>query len=506
VISVGFYVITVVIAYLTARESFPDLPAFQWVAPALLATLPAYTDKMSALNNDVGSVLVFSFLMWGSVRLIRRGISPLRIIWVISSSAAGVFTKRTALVGVLIAFLAIVLATRDWNWKTLMLGSGALFAAGIPLTLNQSASAHWYIVGDDQTPARIAEDAIMGEHSLRINPGQNLVQEMTRAKQDTLKGKIVTVGGWIRTDAPLTTTVRAISLYDGKQHHRPQMDVDQTWKFHAFTTKVDLQATTLQVRLASEKTKGASQPTSIYFDGIILTMGNFPLDKKPQFDSAQAEQGQWGDNRFNNFIKNASGEQVWLTFRPWVTSIANLSMIRGRASTLFLQSILDWRRTSWIYQPALKNLFQSFWARFGWNHVGLEDGRYEWIYWVLAGLTMTSFIGISRIFWRRIDLLRQPSTWQERIIVLFISSTLLVLLLTLLGYSHPQLTTVRDVRASVARYAYPAIIPIVILLCLGWHECVPGKWHPYLPLGVLLLGAILDLVSLWGVIIPFYYH
>ena len=51
------------------------------------------------------------------------------------------------------------------------------------------------------------------------------------------------------------------------------------------------------------------------------------------------------------------------------------------AAPYHLLGLLDWAYAGGFYKASLVNVFQTFWARFGWNHVGLAPA---W-YWLLAG-------------------------------------------------------------------------------------------------------------------------
>jgi len=47
------------------------------VVPLTLASLPGFADLLSSVNNDVGAVAFVSLVLWGSLRLIQRGLMPL---------------------------------------------------------------------------------------------------------------------------------------------------------------------------------------------------------------------------------------------------------------------------------------------------------------------------------------------------------------------------------------------------------------------------------------------
>ena len=156
-----------------------------------------------------------------------------------------------------------------------------------------------------------------------------------------------------------------------------------------------------------------------------------------------------------------------------------------RSLSQFLTSFLDWQRTSWVYGHTALILFQSFWARFGWNHIPLAGG---W-YWAPGALTLLGSAGAVLGGIR----LRSVKTRMRRAILLLVVAGSLVWLNTLL---RPHPLAIRFF-VPVARYAYPVIIPTMLVLVAGWLNLVPRpfrRWVIWLALAVLLT---IDVVSVW---------
>ncbi|MEA3341401.1 MAG: DUF2142 domain-containing protein, partial [Chloroflexota bacterium] len=116
-VSLLLYTLTVWIAGRLVAELAPAGHPLRWAVPGMMALLPAYTDLMTAVNNDVGATAVFSLFLWGAVRMIVRGVSLLRLVWVAATAALCVWTKNTASVAVLLTPLALILALARGRWN-----------------------------------------------------------------------------------------------------------------------------------------------------------------------------------------------------------------------------------------------------------------------------------------------------------------------------------------------------------------------------------------------------
>ena len=496
-VSVTLYLLTVLIAYFMLGELFPEDREIRLAVPMLIAFMPAYTDQMSALNNDAGAVALFSLLLWGIVRLMRRGLSLPSLAWVMVVAVLGFFTKRTAMVGVLLAFVAIPLGRRTLGWRIWAIG-GAIALALMILSFSWSGSASWYEMGSPSSePTRVLVNGPVGRYALCC---RYLVQELAPAQWKALQGQVVTLGGWIRA-ASSSVAVHAPSLHDGINSHRQLVTATPEWQFHAMTITVSSDATMIQVRLLPYE--GETEGTgAAYFDGIVLAQGQFPLDEAPQFEDPYGREGTWGGQPFVNLLSNGSGERPWPRLRPWLAGLISKSqLVWGHDANLFFHSILDWRRTGWVYRSVLINVFQSFWARFGWNHVKLAAG---W-YWVLFVPTILGVGGAMLFFVRHVILSDHYHPWQRRALTLLTVAFFLVWGIAMLSYSHPILATSPRIHIPVARYAFPAIIPTVTFIFLGWRELTPARWRWFLPVISLLGMALLDALSLVGTIIPYYY-
>ena len=229
---------------------------------------------------------------------------------------------------------------------------------------------------------------------------------------------------------------------------------------------------------------------SVYYDGLVLALGHFSAAAPPEFANSSLQSGVWGGDEFENLLRNPSGESRWITMRGDAHPIVKPLVDSLPAYAIpALQDIGGFGR---VYLSAASNLFQSFWARFGWNHVSLPVG---W-YWGLVGLTLLGMVGLV---WTAIERWNSiPYTWK-------IASLWLFLATALLWFGALARTNVPVWNTSLfipsARYAYPTIIPIALGLTAGWRRILRPVTGEKLGLTLLLVFfVVLDAYSLYTIV------
>jgi hypothetical protein len=142
-----------------------------------------------------------------------------------------------------------------------------------------------------------------------------------------------------------------------------------------------------------------------------------------------------------------------------------------------------------------RELFESYWARFGWMNVPLSP----WLYALLMALCALPLVGLLGLAIRpeRLPL----DAWQRRALWLALAAAPLVLLPIAAQYSLVFLPG----SVPQGRYLFPALAPIGLLGSVGLAALVPtgrrGLAAAALAAGLLLLDA----VSLFGYAWPAYY-
>jgi hypothetical protein len=497
VVSLLLYLVTILAAYGIMAELTPPGSALRWVVPITVVLLPGFTDLMTALNDDVGATAFFSLFLWAGVRLIRKGFTVLRLLALVVIASLCFWTKNTVTISVLLLFIPLLFSIFRGSrqpvvWPLLggsvLVGILALFAWGNP--------ANWYELGSTGIPARTSKlEVPLGKSAFRFTlnpnaPDPNLVQVLAPSSVDLLRGKRVTLGAWIW--ASETRAVRTPVLDDGSHRAFQNVTVGPSPTYFSFTTKLSQDAGSIKVILSPADGE-IGEPFSVYYDGIALVKGDIPLANKSCSFSSDGGMVYWKGQEYTNFIRNPSAERAWPWIRGWVDRRLS-GFFPGNPSQIFV-AMLDWRSSIWYFQAAFRQLFQTFWAKFGWAHVPLLGHK---PYRVLGIFTLVGLVGFVPGLWRR----RRSVSWD--ILLFLISALVLVWGFTILRGNLSVFGG--DVLIPSARYAYPVVIPTMLILTFGWVEALKTTRNWFnLPLYVQYLVYFglwlsLDLLSIISIV------
>jgi len=495
-VSLLLYLLSIWLAGRVMAELLPQGHALRWAVPGMMALLPAYTDLMTSVNNDVGAVVVFSLFLWGAVRMIGRGFSWARLLWLILAAVLCLWTKNTVAIAVLLVPVVLALTVfrgprQKWGW--LVLGGWALGL--LVAVVGWGDAAFWYRQTNQEGPTREPRaEAPLGKAVLAIEmtpeePGRGLIQPLLASDVEALRGREVTLGAWIWASAPVQ--VRSPIWSDGVQEIWRPLEVGMSPSFYVVTGTVAPNAESLQIVLQPLLDRILGTTVTVYYDGLVLTEGIRSVDQPPFFDDPDGRKGVWGGETFTNHLRNGSTEAAWPRVRGWVEQELRRYLRVPATPGPFLASLLDVRWSGWVYLPAARTLLRSFWAYFGWGHVQLDP---PW-YWFLDGLTL---IGIGAVLVGGIRRWKDFPQPVKAVVVLFLLAGLWLWISALLRVLPYLLDRPRPLM-PVARYAFPGIIPTASGLTWGWLQVAPpgGKQR----MAVLLLGAmaVLNSVSLFTI-------
>jgi hypothetical protein len=214
----------------------------------------------------------------------------------------------------------------------------------------------------------------------------------------------------------------------------------------------------------------------VYYDGLVLVEGARPLDQVPSYDG-QGETGQWGGAPFVNYIRNPSAEQDWPRIRTWADALGD-RFIRGSGKpSMVLYFFLDEAAAGGYRRSTMDNLYRSFWGKFGWGGVNFLGHR---PYRALGVVGLLSLPGVVLLVWRK----RAVLPWD----VMVWTGLAVGLIFGLAFISGAFYFDIQSWRPP-ARYVYPAMVPVLLLLCAGWWEMLnlPRRWlriHPMVPVVV----------------------
>ena len=511
--SLVLYLLTLVAACgITAELTSPGNP-LRWLLPLSLILLPAFVDLMTAVNNDVAAVAVFSWFLWGATRLIRRGLNWLDFFWSLAFALLALLTRQTVYFAILLLPLAVVIA---WYrrvkpvWKGLAWVAGGLVAlAALLAVFSWGDAALWYRATLQPAPDRMASpQAPVGEYVFRLEsaageiPGR-LVQILPINQARLLAGQQVTLGAWIWASRPIAARSPELFVYAKDKGYRRQLNLTTQPQFFAFTTRLGRDTVRSWVILEPVSGKQES-PLDIYLDGLVLAEGAFPVDQAPIFETPSAKAGLWGGAAFSNLLRNASAEAPGPRVQPWVDGVGErlLPGVGFESLSLTLYSVLDPSAAGWYYWNTFTNLGRTFWAVFGWNGVYLAGNK---PYRPLAWITAIGLAGAILAAWR----CRSRLPWG--VIFLYAMALWLVWGFALLRGSN--YIFMRAGFLPAARYVYPAVIPAMLTFMGGWAYLLDrtlgswlrrrgsprSAWLVYAPLVVFFLGLnIYSLVSMVG--------
>ncbi len=491
---------TTALACGTARRMFPRRAALPIGVASLMALNQHLGDVITGVNSDSGAVFAVTLLFWILAETRERKMTPGRALAVLAALLLCLFVKSTAWIGLPIAALWLWIrlppADRRWTVASTVIASIALASALLPVSW--VVPAHWFVQDAGEivrfTPAKVQQkEARIGANALLVDSeyaASGLVQYLPEATVATLRGRTITVGGWVRV--PSGGEIGFPNFATSSGGFSDSTTGNGEWQFRAMVAEVPLQATYLAVSLPAPK--GTAEPA--LYDDLVLANGKYPTDVPPSFPSPHAHRGEWGRaGEFSNLIRNASAESMWP--RVGVTHVFGLSTNRA------LWSLLSWQRTSRAWLRELPSwLFAMYWSGFG----GTQPGLSRLQLWSFLGLTLLAGFGLLRGMF----LLRLP--WRPRVCFsaealrtawLLLTSTGLIWLMVILRADiYPHRTLMFTFAGT--RYGLPAMLPSSILFTLGWMQLLPTRLHRTAVAGLALLLFLMSVHILIRVQIQFY--
>lgn len=459
-VSLGLYLLVVLAAWGVARELVEEGDALRWLAPLGVALLPALADLMSAVNNDVGAIAVFSCFFWSGMRIIRRGFSWPAAAALIGSAVLSYFTKATAAVAVVLVVIPLIYAIRTPAYRRI--AAAGLILGGVSavaLLFTWGDAANWTRQGPQMALTQARQPAPLGEAVFRLfrEQGQEpaaIAQRISEQDLAGLRGQTVTIGAWMWA-SQATTAMLPVLVKDGNQVTQA-VEISEKPTFHSFVSRVGYAVHSLDVMLMPF-TVAKNPNVEVYYDGVVFVEGEFSDKTTPEFSDATAGSGHWEGTAFENLVRNASAEKSWPALRlPVEARLAARLPVNPHE---LVAMALDWQISGAYFRETVRALNNTFWAQFGWGNLTLSVIQPVHPYLILFGATIAGFFGSIPAFWRR----RLPTG-------------MLVFLLSVLAMVW-GLSLLRGVDAyrsggffTQARYAFPAVIPTMFVLMLGWLE------------------------------------
>ena len=495
-ISLLLYLTTIVAAYGIAVELTPKKHPLRWLLPLSILMLPSLVDILTAVNDDVGATAFFSLFLWAGIRMINRGFNWLRLAILLLLGVVCFYTKTTVMVAVFFVLIPVIFSIirgtkRRFVWITI----GVAVILLVLSFITWGDAAYWYkTVPPGLSTRTVNMRAPLGDNVFRLSLSPEVskpeivqVIHLEEARKNDIAS--YTLGAWMWADQSIKVRTPLLQVDDDNYFREVEVGVEP--KFFSLTEEINPANSTLRVSVSPVK-KRVEIPATVYYDGIVLVEGEWPENITPTFSDVSGERGEWGGDTFTNLLRNPSAESAWPRIRSSVESVIT-ERFPGNPS-LVLGLLLDPAQVKYYYVSTFKLLSQSFWARFGWAHVVLQ-GYHP--YTMLGLITLAGCIGALFAAWRN----KKNIRWD---VVFFLGVSLIVVW----GSTFLRgLTSTLDgpVFIPVARYAYPVIIPTMLIFNIGWLEII-GWFERYLKVPTkvlfgLLIGffVLLDVLSIYSI-------
>lgn len=464
-VSLLLYLITIMVTWGVAREITPMGNPLRWMMPLTLALLPAFVDLMTAANNDGIAVVVVSLFLWSGVRLVRRGFSLLDFTLVVGMTVASYFSKNIAMLIIILFPIVVLFTVLRGKWRILawtVIGSGIVVV--MLIVFSWGDAVYWYHATSQVEPTRESnQKAVLGDHVLRINTHARvlplnmppLFQPIPIEVGKELRGKQVTLGAWIWASQPaeISSPILKVSSRSSSE----MVGVDEEPKFFAMSIEIPQDTSRVWVGLSPKP--DSSSDVHIYYDGLVLALGQRTTQEPPRFDSPDGSRGFWGGEPFVNLLRNGSAEDAGPRIHPFVDQLGAKILPDNSRPSLLLTSLYDLSVSGPMYSLTVQRLFQTFWAQFGWANVPLIGDK---PYHVLVVFTIIAVLGAVICVLRRWNSL-------SRDVLFFLSIALFLSWSTTFTRGASFMYFPRHY-TPVARHTFPVIIPAILLLTAGWLQ------------------------------------
>jgi hypothetical protein len=457
-----------VICWKLMEEIVPTGHPLQWMVPTFAVLLPGLLDTMTAINDDVGAVFVFSLFLLYSVRVIKKGLSISNLAGLLFALLLCYLTKSTTWFAFILTPLVIlqgILKQRlIWlTWALIIVGT----LVGVLAAFSWGDALYWYRVSSQESSTRVIRtDAPHGNAAFQID--SSITQAGQFINSDAfykLRGKTLTLGAWMWADQPIEVDFPMMAVANFDDVNRTQLQILNSEHVQTSTQptfhKVTFTVPDIAVRgwlYLSPKYDLAQQSENsmIYYDGLVLAYGNFS-ETPPTFENRNASAGIWDGKEFTNLLRNGSAELSGPRVRPWVDIYTQFIPNAGGRISIILDALIDQQGTSWYFRSAFSSMYQTFWSKFAAGKVFLLS---FYAYEILQYLTLLAIFGVLLRFFMGWKSLPWDVALPFALSVLFMwGSTFL--------RGTPELAHVTNV-IPWARYAFPSIIPTSLFICAGW--------------------------------------
>lgn len=372
--------LTVAATYLGGRIIAPASPLLALGLAGVALFQTTLGTLSGAVTNDGLAILAVTLTLVACIALVRRPAPARRYVAgaaaVIATLALVLFTKRTALVALAPAAVALIVASlpavRMWLARRRLLAPVAVLTvaciAALPLAVVETDSSQvsgWIL----SNATRAAEPPPLGgNYALLLGANGSLgqLQQVLSSQQtEALRGERVTLGIWLRLAQPgdnQTVFIRLEQYTGGKlvTKSRPRT-VSDNWKFHSLATAVAADALGLSVIVAQE----TPTPHGIMVGNPALVQDDLSNAAAPVVTDSLI---YWADEPITNLLRNPDFESsIPFRLRPWLHGPVEKMVARdaqtvvSRTTQLVENPEYFMQRRQWLVESFL----ESMWGRLG---------------------------------------------------------------------------------------------------------------------------------------------
>lgn len=517
IVSLFFLLITILAAYTLVCELTPPRHPLRWLVPLFIALLPGFVEFMTAVNDYPAAIGLAALWLLTAVRLIKKKRNLWQTLIFLALTVACYFTQKVLYYLIPLAPFILLLSfmPRGKEW---MVGAATLItgAAVLGIIFNWNDAALWLRENVQDFPSRtipgpqtgfryalqaqVYPDASWDDGGSSWNPG--FFQLIPQDDSEHLKGKQVTIAAWVWADQDMQgygPGMNALYQFQDQWLGFAPVSLSTTPKFVASTVTIPQEVDRVQLWL---RATSPDAPTGrIYFSGIVLTEGAVSTEIEPLMKETHSE-GTWAGMSFKNLARNGQVNQAWPYLRPEVAHILTekVEAVNPIVISSFIALFLDTPGTSWYLSGTLQRILQTFWAVFGWGQIWLQPlAWFPQPYFYLTIFTILGMIsGLISIF-----IIFKP----YRAEIVFLLFIFMATVIVVFFYGIYTMGGALRFRAylPVARYIFPAIMPISLVLLSGWYGIahfaakslrIPTQWTAVA--GILLL-VLLNGYSIYSI-------
>jgi len=521
IVSLLFLLLTIFSAYKLTQELSPADHPLQWMVPVFIAMLPSFVEFMSSLNNFAAAIGIFSLWLFVSVKLIKE-FSIKYIVYLLLLTIAGVLTQNILYPLLLYLPFALLLSILPRKVRFIAwIVTGVSAIAVLLIVFSWGDAAYWIRANYQDISSRVhlqgsanSAYALAGmtdsdtAWSLKYPSWNSGFFQLVPAElSDQLRGKTVTIGAWVWSDQDMIgygPGLNSLLQFQDSWLGFKQEALTKNPRFIASVVEIPDTQDRLQIWVRT--TSPGNSSAVVYYSGVILVEGVWPIGTAPIFNDPNGTTGTWGNKTFTNLARNAQFQQSWPYLRPQISRLI-FSKIQGMKPfhiSSFLSVFLDPPGTTWYTKTAGNFIFDTFWAKFGWGQVPLiNNGSWFRPYLFLFIFTLLGIAGSLLTGFRLVKSYKHEYAFLAAVAFLTIVVAILYGVYTMGGALRyrPYIPT--------ARYIFPAIVAISLFLVAGWHGLLawlskifkfPTRLSSFFFSGFLLA---VDLYSILSVIIFF---